>query len=164
LAEAVGRALAGVDATLPVSQFHTQTGLINRLLRTEWMLSFLAGAFGIIAVLLAAIGLAGLLAYAISRRTREIGVRMALGASAQNTVRMVLADSLKLAAVGVLLGLPCAFAVGALLKSFLYNLQPLDPATATLALAGVVAIALAAACGPAVRAANINPNNALREE
>ena len=164
LAEAVGRALAGVDATLPVSQFHTQTGLINRLLRTEWMLSFLAGAFGIIAVLLAAIGLAGLLAYAISRRTREIGVRMALGASAQNTVRMVLADSLKLAAVGVLLGLPCAFAVGALLKSFLYNLQPLDPATAALALAGVVAIALAAACGPAVRAANINPNNALREE
>ena len=113
LTEGVRRAIATVDPAVPLTEFHTQTALIDRLLRTERLLGFLSGAFGLVALTLAAIGLGGLLAYAVGRRTNEIGVRMALGAAARDVIRMVLRDSLWMVGTGILIGLPCAYAVGA---------------------------------------------------
>ena len=100
LAEAVRKAVAAVDPAVPLTEFHTQTALIDRLLRTERLLGFVSAAFGLVALTLAAIGLGGVLAYAVARRTNEIGVRMALGAAAGDVIRMVLRDSLWMVGLG----------------------------------------------------------------
>ena len=164
LAEAVRRAVASVDPAVPVTEFHTQTALIDRLLRTERLLGFVSAAFGLVALALAAIGLGGLLAYAVARRTSEIGVRMALGARAGDVIGMVLRESLWMVVVGILIGLPCAFAIGRTMRSALFRLEPLDPSTSALSVAALLAVALAAAWIPARRAARIEPVVALRQE
>jgi predicted permease len=164
MAETVRRTIAAVDATVPLTEFHTQSGLIDRQLRTERLLSFVSAAFGLIALMLAAIGLGGLLAYFIARRTNEIGVRIALGASAVDVISLVLRDSMSIVLTGILLGLPCAYAIGRSLRSTLFRLEPLDPLTAALSLAALLTVALAAAWVPARRAATISPIAALREE
>jgi predicted permease len=164
LAESVRLAVASVDPAVPVTEFHTQAELIDRLLRTERLLGFVSAAFGLVAMALATIGLAGLLAYAVSRRTSEIGVRMALGAASSDVVRMVLRDSLWMVGGGILLGLPCAYAVGRVFKNELFGLDPLDPASSALALSALLVVALLAAWIPARRAAGIDPITALREE
>jgi predicted permease len=163
LSEAVRRAVASVDPAVPLIAFRTQDDLIDALLRTERLLSFVSGAFGVVALALAAIGLGGLLAYAVARRTNEIGVRMALGAAAGDVIRMVLRDSLWLVARGIVLGLPCAFAVGRVLKTSLFHLEPVDPMTGALAFAALLTVSLIAAWIPARRAARIEPVIALRE-
>jgi predicted permease len=164
LAEAVRKVVAAVDPAVPLTEFHTQTALIDGLLRTERLLGFVSGAFGLIALTLAAIGLGGLLAYAVARRTNEIGVRMALGAAAGDVIRMVLRDSLWMVGAGILIGLPCAYAIGRVLKTALFRLEPLDPQTAALSFFALLAVALIAAWVPARRAARIDPMTALREE
>jgi predicted permease len=164
LATAVRQAVAAVDPAVPLTEFHAQTGLIDRLLRTERLLGFVSGAFGVVALTLAAIGLGGVLAYAVARRTGEIGVRMALGADAGTVIRMVLGDSLWMVGTGVLLGLPCAYAIARFLRTALFRLEPLDPRTAAFACAALLAVALVAAWVPARRAASIDPVIALREE
>jgi predicted permease len=164
LAESLRKAVASVDPAVPLAEFHTQTALIDRLLRTERLLGFVSGAFGVIALALAAIGLSGLLAYTVSRRTNEIGVRMALGAGGRDVTRMVLRDSLWLAGAGVLVGLPCAFAVAKFLQSALFSVEPLDVGTSLFALSILCGVALLAAWIPARRASRIDPMRALREE
>jgi predicted permease len=164
LAEAVRQAVASVDPAVPVTEFHTQTGLIDRVLRTERLLGFVSGAFGLVALTLAAIGLGGLLAYSVARRTNEIGVRMALGAAAGDVIRMVLRDSLWMVGTGILVGLPCAYAVGRILETSLFQLQPLDPPTAGLSFCALLGVALLAAWVPARRAARIDPMSALRRD
>ena len=134
------------------------------MLRTERMLSYVSGAFGLVALALAAIGLGGLLAYATARRTNEIGVRMALGAARSDVVRMIVRDSLALVATGILVGLPCAYAVGRFLTSSLFQLEPFDVPTSAAAVAVLLVVALVAAWVPARRAARIDPILALREE
>jgi predicted permease len=163
LAEAVRRVVASVDPAVPLTEFYTQTALIDRLLRTERLLGFLSGAFGLVALALAAIGLGGLLAHAVGRRTNEIGVRMALGAAASDVIRMVLRDSLWMVCAGVLIGLPCAYVLARVLKPALFQLEPFDPPTAALSLLTLFAVALLAAWIPARRAARIDPMTALRE-
>ncbi len=164
LTEAVRRAVASVDPTVPLTEFHTQTGLIDRLLRTERLLGFVSGAFGLVALTLAAIVLGGLVAYAVARRTNEIGVRMALGAGAGDVVRAVLRDSLGMVGAGILIGLPCAYTVARLLRTALFRLEPMDPWTTVLSFFALLAVALVAAWVPARRAARIDPMAALREE
>jgi predicted permease len=164
LAEAVRSAIASVDPAVPLTEFHTQTGLIDRLLRTERLLGFVSAGFGIVALTLAAIGLGGLLAYAVARRTNEIGVRIALGAATGDVVRMVLRDSLGMVVAGLVLGLPAAYAVGRFLRTALYGLEPMDPRTSALACLVLIAVAAFAAWAPARRAARIDPITALREE
>ena len=164
LAEMTRKAIADVDPAVPLTEFHTQSALIDRLLRTERLLSFVSGAFGLVALTLAAIGLGGLLAYAVAVRTNEIGVRMALGAAASDVVRMVLRDSLWMVAAGAIIGLPCAYAVGHFLRTALFGLQPLDIPTHGLAFIALVAVALGAAWIPARRAARTDPVVALRVE
>ena len=156
--------MAAVDPAVPLNEFHTQTALIDRMLRTERMLSYVSGAFGLVALALAAIGLGGLLAYATARRTNEIGVRMALGAARSDVVRMIVRDSVALVATGILVGLPCAYAVGRFLTSSLFQLEPFDVTTSAAAVAVLLVVALVAAWVPARRAARIDPILALREE
>jgi ABC-type antimicrobial peptide transport system permease subunit len=164
LAAAVQQAVARVDPAVPLAEFHTQSGLVDRLLRTERLLALLSSAFSMAAMALAAVGLGGLLAYAVARRTNEIGIRMALGAARGEVRRMVLGDSLRMVGVGVLVGVPTAYAVGWYLQSLLYGLTPLDPATASMALLALVGIAGVASLLPARRASRVNPLTALREE
>jgi hypothetical protein len=164
LAEPVRRAIATVDSQVPLTEFHAQPALIDRLLRTERLLGFLAAAFGIIATTVAASGLGGLLAYAVARRNREIAVRMALGARARDVIRMVLRESSSIVLAGVLLGIPCVYAVARALATTVFDLRPLDPGTAALSTAVVLMVAFLAAWIPARRAARVDPVVALRQE
>jgi ABC-type antimicrobial peptide transport system permease subunit len=164
LATAVQQAVERVDAGVPLAEFHTQSGLIARLLRTELLLALVSGGFSLAALVLAAVGLGGLLAYSVARRTNEIGIRMALGASRGEVRRMVLGDSLSMVGLGLLIGIPAAWSVGRYLESQLFGLEPIDPMATSLALAALITIALIAAMLPARRASRINPLDALREE
>ncbi len=122
LARTIHGATAAVDPSVPVVEIKTQTALIDHLLLVDRLLSILSSAFGVLALVLSAIGLLGLLAYAVARRTNEIGLRMAVGASGSDVVRLVLKDSLRLVAIGIIAGLPGAFLIGRLLKHTLFNL------------------------------------------
>jgi predicted permease len=164
LAGAVREAAAAIDPSVPVIEIKTQTALIDHLLLIDRLLSILSTAFGLLALILSAIGLVGLLAYAVARRTNEIGIRMALGASRRDIVHLVLKDSLWLVGAGILAGLPGAFLVGRLLKHTLFNLQPTDPIIAGLSLAILATVAVIATWLPASRAARIDPMMAIREE
>ena len=138
--------------------------LIDGLLRTERLMSLLSNAFAAIALALAGVGLAGLLAYNVTRRTNEIGIRIALGAAPTQIARMVLSDSSKLVATGIAIGLSCAYLVARLLQKTLFALEPADPASATLALVLLAFVATLAAWLPARRAARVDPISTLREE
>jgi predicted permease len=164
VARAVRAAVASIDPNVPLAEFHTQEALIDRLLRTERLLGFLSVAFGVIALTLAVVGLTGLLAYAVVRRTSEIGVRVALGAKPAEITRMVMRDALWMLAGGILCGLPFAYVLARAMRSELFNLQPLDPPTIAVALATLLIATCLAAWLPAARAARINPVSALRQE
>jgi ABC-type antimicrobial peptide transport system permease subunit len=164
LAQIVRRAAASIDPAVPVRDIQTQNAVIDNLLRTERLLSFLSLAFGGVALILAAVGLAGLLAYSVARRRNEIGIRVALGAAPGDVVRMVLSDSFRLVGIGMLVGLPGAYAIGRQLESTLFGLEPADPLTAAAALTVLAATAALAAWLPARRAARIDPMAALRDE
>jgi predicted permease len=164
LAAAVRQAVVRIDSSVPLAEFHTQSELVDRLLRTERLLGLVSGAFSIAALALAAVGLGGLLSYVIARRTNEIGIRMALGATRAQVRRMVLGDSIGMVGAGVLVGIPAAWAVGRYLESQLVGLEPVDLSTALLALLALIVIAGMASVLPARRAARVSPLTALREE
>jgi len=161
---AVRKVIASVDPAVPLTEFHTQNELIDRLLRTERLLAVMSGAFGLVALTLAAVGIGGVLAYAVARRTNEIGIRMALGAGTGDVVRMVLRDSVSMTVLGILVGLPGAYAIAKVLKATLFHLQALDPRTAFLSFFALIVVAILAAWLPAQRAVRIDPMVALRYE
>jgi putative ABC transport system permease protein len=119
-------------------------------------------ALGLLALILAVVGLYGVKSYLVSQRTREIGIRMALGAHPAEVLRMVLRDGATLAAVGVAIGLPLAMALGYGLSSVLYDVKPLDPIVFTLAPVSLAVAALVASLIPARRATRVDPLAALR--
>jgi ABC-type antimicrobial peptide transport system permease subunit len=137
---------------------------IDEHLVRERLLATLSGFFGVVALLLAAIGLYGLLAYAVSRRTGEIGIRLALGATRGAMLRMVGRECLLLAAAGTVIGLAGSFWTARLLERFLFGLTPTDVTTLLLAVALLLGIALVAGLIPARRAARVDPLTALRHE
>jgi hypothetical protein len=157
-------AVSSVDSSVPLTDLRTQTELLDRMLRSERLLAFLSAGFSVIATGLAAIGLAGLLAYTVARRTGEIALRMALGAAPGRMVTMVMRDSIKLVTAGLLVGIPCAYGIAKLLESSLYELAPADPATMTASVLTLLAVSLGAAFLPALRAAKTAPRAALRED
>ena len=153
-----------VDGALPLMNIATQTEQIERRFAQERLFANAYVLFGALALTLASIGLFGLMSYNVSRRTNEIGIRMALGAGGHTVARMVLRESLLVVTFGVAIGLAVAVAAGRLVTTVLYGLAPADPATMTLAAVLIVAVTFAAAYIPARRAARVDPMVALRQE
>jgi len=153
-----------IDPRMPVYSVTTQSDQIAMSLRRERLFAELASLLGMIAVLLSAIGLYGLLAYGVARRTPEIGLRMAIGASRGSVQWMILRESMALAAAGVLLGVPGALAGTRVLQSLLFGLAARDPATITAAASAMFVLAALASYVPARRAARVDPLVALRAE
>jgi predicted permease len=164
LATVVRGAVTALDSSLPVNNVRSFEEQINRQLASDWLIASLSEIFGALAALLAAIGIYGLLAYAVTQRTREIGVRMALGADAARVGRMILQDISRLIGIGVLIGLPLAYGLGRLVNSMLYGVKAFEFLTVASALLVIVIVALAAAYLPARRATRVDPLVALRYE
>jgi predicted permease len=153
-----------LDPNLPLIKPMTQRAQFDTTISSQLMFARLAEFFGLLAVVLVATGLYGTLSYRVSRRTAEIGVRMAMGAGRGQVVWMILRDSLSLTLIGIAAGIPLAMFVGRVLTSSLYGVKPLDSVTYTLAVAGVTFVALLASAVPASRAASVDPLKALRTE
>jgi putative ABC transport system permease protein len=140
------------------------TTQIRESLLVERVEAFLSGAFGLLATLLAAIGLYGVMSYAVSLRRREIGIRIALGAERAHVLGLVLREVAILTAVGVLLGLAGGYGLGRFVESQLYGMTPSDPLSFTLATVTLLSTSLLAGYLPAARAARVDPMTALRSE
>jgi predicted permease len=160
----VRQALANIDPNLPVIDMRTFSDQVSLNFNRERLVSRLAELFGILALVLACIGLYGVLAYNVARRTQEIGIRMALGAARSGILRMVLREALLLAGLGAAIGIPAALAAGRLLSSMLYGLKPTNPAVFSVVTLLLLAVAMAAACIPARKASAVDPMVALRHE
>jgi predicted permease len=164
LGPAVRAALRQIDANLPVMGMAAMQSRVDESVSIERSIATLAAGFGLLATLLAAVGLYGVVAYSVARRTVEIGVRMALGAERTDIYRIVLKEVGILLLAGTAAGLPAALALGKLVESQLYGVKPHDPLLIAATVAALAAVALAAAFIPARRAASIDPVRALRGE
>ena len=162
--KSVREAVWSVDPNLPLADVHTLDYYYGKsLARTSFNLIILVDAGGM-ALLLGVVGIYGVIAYSVSQRTREIGIRMALGAQQQKLTRMFVSHGLLLTAVGVMCGLLAAIVSMRLLSSLLFNVKPVDPITYGAASLGLVATAWLASYLPARRAATVDPVDALRAE
>ena len=153
-----------VDSNVPVYRLRTLEQQVDKSLVTERMLAMLATVFGCLATVLAAVGLYGVMAYLVVRRTREIGIRMALGANGGNVIWLVMREVMLLAGVGVLIGLPAAWGLTRLVATQLFGIAPTDLPTMAMAAFGIAAVALLSGYLPAQRAVGIDPMRALRWE
>jgi predicted permease len=161
---AIRRAIAEVDPNLPVGDFTTLAQMVSDSVGNSRLVAQLSIGFGLLAALLAAIGIYGVVSYGISQRTNEFGIRIALGAQRGEVLRMVLRETLRLLAMGVVAGLVLALIANRALTSMLFGLGPADPLAIGLATALMVAVAILAAWMPARRATRIDPTVALRYE
>jgi len=161
---AARHAVQQIDATLPVVDMKTLEKQVDNSLVTERLVATLSSAFGVLATLLASIGLYGVMAYTVARRTREIGIRMALGAATGNVVWLVMKEVLVLVGVGIVLGLGASWGLTRYVQKQLYGIQPNDLMTIVLATIGIACVALAAGYVPARRATRVDPIRALRWE
>jgi ABC-type antimicrobial peptide transport system permease subunit len=161
---AIRQAISGVDSKLVIDSLTTMDGQIDQDLNDERMIAMLAVSFGVLATLLAAIGLYGVLAYATAQRTREIGVRMALGADRRGVVVLVLRDVLTLAGISLIVAVPVALLVTRALKSQLFGVSTADPVIYLCGALLVSIVAVLSAALPARRAATVEPSVALRSE
>jgi predicted permease len=152
----------GVDPALPVTNLKTMRTQIRESLFVERMVATLSAAFGVLATLLAALGLYGVMAFAVALRTREIGIRMALGAQRRDVMRMVLRDVAILVALGVAVGLPGGYGIGRVIETQLFGLDARDPLTYAAATVTLLAAAFFAGYVPARRATRVDPMVALR--
>jgi len=162
MGETVRRAVAAIDPQLPVYELRSMEAQVEQSLYVERLAMALSVSLGALAGALAALGLYGVLAYAVARRTRELGVRMALGAGTGDVFRLVLRDGLRPALAGILCGLAVALPAARLVRSVLYGIQPVDPVSFVAAPLLLLLAALAACLVPAARAARTPPMRALR--
>jgi len=153
-----------INPALALDNLRTMDDQIDENLSDDRLTALLAISFGLLATLLAGVGIYGVLAYSTAQRTREIGIRIALGSSRVAVAGIVLSDVLRLAALGIVIALPVAFVLSRLLKSQLYDVSPADPLTLTCAVLLIALVAVIAALIPATRAAYVNPTEALRSE
>lgn len=164
LVPALRRIVQQADPDLPLIDIRTEREQINATMQTERTLAALTAGFGVLALLLASVGIYGMMAFTVSRRTNEIGIRMALGARGAQVMRMVLGEAGWMTAIGIMAGLGGALALGRIVTSLLYGLKPWDPATLGSAAFVLALVALGASWIPARRAARIDPMQALRHE
>ncbi|HXN65266.1 MAG TPA: ABC transporter permease [Candidatus Acidoferrales bacterium] len=162
LARAVQSQVQALDPQEPVSDVRTMEEIVDRSLVSRRFNTMLFAGFASIALLLAAAGIYGVIAYSVSQRTQEIGIRMALGANVRAIVWLTLRDGLRFAAIGIALGLPAAFAATRFVSSLLFDVRPADPLTFLAVIAILVAVSLFASYVPARRATRIDPLAALR--
>jgi len=160
----IRRAMQGLDSKLVLDTFRTMNEQIDDNLTSERVVALLAGSFGVLAALMAAIGLYGVLAYSTAQRTSEIGIRMALGASRALVMRVVLIEVLWLTGIAIAVALPTSLLLGMAVRSQLFGISSRDPLTLGLATLVVLAVTIASALVPARRAAKIDPIKALRYE
>jgi predicted permease len=160
----IRRIVRQADPRLPILWFRTLDDQVNRSLTTERLLASLSSSFGALALLLSLIGVYGVMSFVVTRRTREIGIRLALGATGASAIRLVLRDAVTMIAGGIAIALPCVAALSKLVQSQLFGVTATDPATVAAAALLLAAGALAAAFIPAWRASNVSPTDALRLE
>ena len=163
-ASATRAAVAQIDSKLVVDSLQSLNTGIDTTLTSERLLSFLASSFGVVAAFITAIGLYGVLAYSIAQRTREIGVRMALGATRGAVVQMVLREVLIITGSSVLVAIPLAIGLSSFVKHQLYGISYSDPKTLIFVVLAIGIVALLAASLPARRAVQVQPITALRYE
>jgi ABC-type antimicrobial peptide transport system permease subunit len=158
--DAVGR----VDPNVPMVDVRTQESHIERGIALELLFARVTGGFGLVALLLASIGLYGLMSHTVSGRIPEVGIRMAVGARRDQVLGMVMFESMKIVFLGVILGLGAAWVSTRLITSMLYGIEPNDPATIVAIVGMLVLVTAGAAFLPARRASNVDPTVALRHE
>ena len=153
-----------VDPTLPMSDLRTLDEQVDRSLNTEHMLATLSGSFSALALLLSLVGLYGVMSYVVTQRTREIGIRLALGARRWSAIWLVLRDALAMILWGIGIGLSLVWALGRLVESQLYDVESSDPTAIAIAVIVLCSAGLGAALLPAHRASGVNPTDALRAD
>jgi ABC-type antimicrobial peptide transport system permease subunit len=153
-----------LDPNVPVANIKSMSDVVAASMATPRLTGFLLGAFAAIALALAAVGIYGVLAYLVSQRTHEIGIRLAIGADRGQVLRMVLRQGVTLALAGVAIGLMVAFALTRWMESLLYQVTPGDPVTFATVPLVLVAVAVVASYVPALRATRVSPVRALRGE
>jgi predicted permease len=164
VAESLRAELKKLDPHLPLYNVKTLNAEIDESLVQERLVTWLSSAFGVLASLLTALGLYGVLTFSVARRTREIGIRVALGAQRRDVFRLVMVRGVVLVAVGVLVGLAASVAFGRFIGSLLFGVQPTNPLTLAIVSLGLIAVALLACYLPARRATKVDPLEALRYE
>jgi predicted permease len=158
------REVASLDATMPVTTMRTMEDQIDSSLSAKRIMSYLSAFFALLATVLAAIGLYGVMAYTVARRTREIGIRVALGAGKRSLLGLVMREVAILTGIGVAIAIPVALALSSLVRSQLYGIVPTDPLSIALASLVLIAVAMLAGYVPAERASRVDPIRALRYE
>jgi predicted permease len=164
LANSARQAVRQLDQRIPVVRLTTQSVVIDQTISQERTFATLCTAFAVLAVLIACVGLYGTMAYAVARRTNELGLRMALGAQRGRLLWMVMQQVLSMTLIGLAIGVPAAWAIAHVVESFLFGIKAKDPLALSLAPAILLMAALAAGYGPAWRASRIDPWKALRDE
>ena len=164
LAEALRKQVTAIDPNQPVSNVNLMEQWVSESVAQPRFRTFLLGGFSIVALILAVVGIYGVMTYAVTQRTHEIGIRVALGAQTRDVFTLILARGLKLATLGVLVGLSAAVALTRWMESFLFGVRPTDPLTFGVTASGLLCVALVACWIPARRATNVDSMVALRHE
>jgi predicted permease len=164
LVPSVRQTVQSIDKNIPLMGVRTQANQIHDTIQQEWLFASITASFGILALLLTCIGVYGVMSYSVARRTREIGIRLALGAQTRGILGMILDEALRVTLAGVVVGLGVAFLLSGLVRAMLFGLEPNDPIAMASAALLLMVISFLAAFVPALRASRMKPIEALRSE